>query len=141
MLCCISLFTFAADISLDFTAQNYTNQQEVSSLTVDGVTATFDKGTNNNAPKYYTSGNAIRVYGGGTVTVSSTIGNITKIVIVFGGTDGTNAITADSGTFTEDTWTGDAASVVFTVGGTSGNRVGIVKAVDADGVAYIHLWH
>ncbi len=122
MLCCISLFTFAADISLDFTAQNYTNQQEVSSLTVDGVTATFDKGTNNNAPKYYTSGNAIRVYGGGTVTVSSTIGNITKIVIVFGGTDGTNAITADSGTFTEDTWTGDAASVVFTVGGTSGNR-------------------
>lgn len=26
-------------------------------------------------------------------------------------------------------------------GGSSGNRVGIVKAVDTDGIAYIHLWH
>ena len=31
----------------------------------------FDKGTNSNAPKYYTSGSAIRAYGGNTVTISS----------------------------------------------------------------------
>ena len=29
----------------------------------------------------------------------------------------------------------------LTSGGSAGSRVGIVKAVDADGIAYIHLWH
>ena len=111
------------EASIDFTAQGYTNQQAVTSATFDGFTVTFDKGTNSNAPKYYTSGTAIRVYGSNTVTVTApSTAEIRGIVIGFGGSDGTNEITADSGTYTNGTWSGTASSVKFTVGGTSGNR-------------------
>ncbi len=107
----------------DSSEQNYTNQEAVTSAQIaDGITVAFDKGTNSNAPKYYTSGTAIRCYGGNSFTVTSTKGNITKIVLGFGSGDGTNAITADSGTLSGDTWTGSADSVKFTIGGTSGNR-------------------
>ena len=88
----------------------------------EAVTVTFDKGTNNNAPKYYDNGTAIRCYGGNTFTITSTAGNITNIVLTYGGSDGANAITTDVGAFSSGTWTGSSKSVTFTVGGTTGNR-------------------
>ena len=109
-------------ITLDLTAQGYANQQEVSSLTVDGVTVAFNKGTNSNAPKFYTSGNAVRVYGGGYITVTSDGKKVTKVEITFGSSDGSNELSADSGTLTGGVWEGDASSVKFTVGGTTGHR-------------------
>ena len=111
----------AAEVTIDFTAKGYGNQQEVTSVEQDGITVTFDKGSNSNTPKYYTSGEAIRVYGGGSMTVSSTK-NITNIAITFGTSDGTNAITTNGGTYADGIWTGSATSVQFNVGGTSGNR-------------------
>ena len=108
---------------IDFTGQNYSNQQEIKSFEADGSTITFDKGTNSNTPKYYTSGTAIRVYGGNTITVASTCDkNISEIKITFGSSDGSNEITVDAGSYSDGTWTGDAESVTFTIGGTSGNR-------------------
>ena len=109
-------------VVLDFTAQGYANAEEVTSLTVDGVTVTFDKGTNNNAPKYYTTGDAVRVYGGGYFTVASSEMQIVKIEITFGGSDGSNALTASVGTLEGGMWIGEASSVTFTVGGTTGQR-------------------
>lgn len=109
-------------VTLDLTAQGYSNQQEVSSLTVDGVTVAFNKGSNSNAPKFYTSGNAVRVYGGGYITVTSDGKKVTKVEITFGGSDGSNELSADSGTLTGGVWEGDASSVKFTVGGTTGHR-------------------
>lgn len=109
------------DATVDFTVQGYTNAQEVSSLTSGAVTVTLDKGTNSNTPKWYNIGSAVRVYGGGTFTVSST-STIKTIKITFGSDDGTNTISADSGTFSTNVWTGSANDVVFTVGGTTGNR-------------------
>ena len=108
-------------VTLDFTLQGYDNQHEVSELTIDGVTVTFDKGTNSITPKYYTSGNAVRLYGGGTLTVSADEA-ITGITFTYGSSDGSNEITSDVGTFESPTWTGEANEVVFTVGGTSGHR-------------------
>ena len=109
--------------SVDFTAQGYTNQQAVSSYTGTNFSIAFDKGTNSsNGPKYYTSGTAIRVYGGNTITVSSTTKTISKIEVTFGSSDGTNAISTDVGTYNNGTWTGSSSSIVFTIGGTSGNR-------------------
>lgn len=109
------------EITIDLTAQGYGNAAGVTVLTVDGITLTFNIGTNNNnAPKYYTSGTAVRLYAGNTLTVSGK--TVTKVVFTYGSNDGSNAITADSGTFDNGTWTGEAASVLFTVGGTSGNR-------------------
>ena len=111
----------AKTVTLDFTLQGYDNQHEVSELTIDGVTVAFDKGTNSITPKYYTSGNAVRLYAGGTLTVSADDA-ITGITFTYGSSDGSNELTCDVGTFESPTWTGEANEVVFTVGGTSGNR-------------------
>lgn len=111
----------AKTVTLDFTLQGYDNQHEVSELTIDGVTVAFDKGTNSITPKYYTSGNAVRLYAGGTLTVSAAEA-ITGITFTYGSSDGSNELTCDVGTFESPTWTGEANEVVFTVGGTSGNR-------------------
>ena len=83
---------------------------------------TFNKANASNEPKYYDTGKAIRVYGGGNCVVTSTTGNISQIVFTFDSGEGSNTITANTGTFSNDTWTGNAASVTFSVGGTSGHR-------------------
>ena len=109
--------------TLDFSNQGYANSTTITSLTIGDITAAFNKGSNSNDPKYYTSGTAVRVYGGGYFTVSGATGcTITKVVITFGSEDGSNNITTNAGTYSNGTWTGSASSVKFTVGGTSGNR-------------------
>ena len=51
------------------------NGVAVESLTFGNVTATFGLGLNSsNAPKYYSSGTAIRCYGGNTITFTGAIG-------------------------------------------------------------------
>ncbi len=82
----------------------------------------FNKGTNSNKPVYKTTGSAVRVYGGGYFTVSSTTKTIKKIELTFGSSDGSNAISTDVGSYSSSTWTGTATSVKFTVGGSSGHR-------------------
>ena len=118
-----------ATVSKDFSAQGYTDGQVISNVSLDtNVSVTFDKGSNNNAPKYYSSGTAIRCYGGNTFVVSSTSGNISKVVLTYSSGEGSNAITTNVGTFSTDTWTGSASSVTFTISGTSGHRR--IKAVE-----------
>lgn len=118
----------AMSITMDFAAQGYENAQDVTSLTVAPITATFSGGTNTNyPPKYYDSGSAIRLYGGNTVTFAGA--TITKIELSFAdgyddeSSNGSkNPITADSGTYASGVWSGNAESVTLTVGGTSGQR-------------------
>ena len=113
---------WAADETITFSEQGYSNQQAIETVSGTNFTITFDKGSNSNAPKYYTSGTAIRAYGGNTFTVSSDTKTIEKIEITFGSSDGSNAITTDVDTYKDGTWTGSSNSVTFTIGGTSGNR-------------------
>lgn len=109
------------ETTLNFSKQGYSNGEAVTSLTSDGVTVEFDKGSGSTAPAYYDSGSAVRVYANGTFTVSS--GNtISQIVITFGTSDKTNEITTNKGTYSEGTWTGSENSVIFTVGGTKDHR-------------------
>ena len=82
---------------------------------------TFNKGTNSNKCQYYTTGSAIRVYGGGNFVVSAP-GTITSITLTFGTGDNNNAITANVGTYSNGTWEGEANSVTFSIGGTSNHR-------------------
>ena len=109
------------ETTLTFSEKGYTNGKEVTSATQDGITVSFDKGTNSNAPKYYDTGKAVRIYGGGYFTVSSE-NTILSISITFASGEDTNAITTDVGTYSNNTWTGSAASITFTIGGTSGHR-------------------
>lgn len=106
---------------IDLTQQGYSNQQEVSSVSKNPITIAFNKGSNSNVPKYYNTGTAVRVYGGGYFTVSSDK-TIVNVVITFGADEGTNAITTDVPTYSDGTWTGNANSVKFSIGGTQGHR-------------------
>jgi hypothetical protein len=104
--------------------QGYSNGQTIESVDFDSnVSGSFFKGTNNNnPPKYYSTGSAIRCYGGNYFTITTSDGNLTEIALTFASGEGTNAITTDVGTYSDGTWTGAASSVTFTIGGTSGHR-------------------
>ena len=99
-------------------------------FTNNGVSVQFGGGGNNG--KYYNTGNGIRIYANGTITISSQ-NTITKIAYVFQETTGTSGSgsnqitfntypiaddwTVNSGAFTygaNSEWTGAAASVVLT---------------------------
>ncbi len=108
--------------TIDFSAQGYSNAQDINSFKGSVVTITFDKGSNRNNPKYYTTGTAVRVYGGNTFTVSATGKTIKSIAMTFSSGEGTNAISSDTGSYSDGNWTGSASSVTFTVEGTSGHR-------------------
>lgn len=112
-------------VTFDASKQGYANAQVINNVTItDGITVTFDKGTNSNTCKYYTTGTAIRVYGGGYFTIASTIGKIIKIQLTFGSGDDSNEISKDSGTYysSTGTWEGSSESITFTIGGTKGHR-------------------
>ncbi len=116
-------------IEYDSSAMSYGNAHEVGTVTLDGgFTIVFDKGSNNNnPPKYYTDGKAVRVYGNNTITVSSGDSGykIAKITFTFVSVSNNNkSFTADKGTLSEDltTWTGEETSVKFTLDGGSGQR-------------------
>ena len=109
-------------VTFDLAAQGYANQQEFTGISAGDVTVTVSKGTNNNGPKYYTTGTAVRFYGSNTLTLTSKGKPITKVDFTFSSGEGTNPLTADTGTWAEPTWTGSAAAVTFTVGGSTGHR-------------------
>ena len=111
----------SADIEIDFTKQGYSNAQAVETLTQDGITLSFDKGTNSNPPKYYNTGSALRCYGGNTITVDAGSKTISKVVVTLASGGGENTISADTGTVGAEGWTGSASKVVFTISGTSGH--------------------
>ncbi|MDE6778263.1 MAG: hypothetical protein K2J51_02145, partial [Alistipes sp.] len=114
-----------ADVIIDFTAQGYANQADVATLTQDGITLTFDAGGNSNGTKFYTSGNALRMYAQNSMKVSGA--TMTKIELVFASTDKTgtpandNEITTDKATYVEPAWSGEADDVTFTIAATRSN--------------------
>ena len=104
-------------------AAGYANGEEITNVTIDSnITATFEKGSGSNAPKYYTTGTAIRCYANNSFEIKAASGNITNIVLTFGSGDKTNPISTNVGTYADGTWNGDAESVTFTIGGTKDHR-------------------
>lgn len=92
--------------------------------TVGDITLSVSNGDNKNGPKYYTSGSAVRFYGGNSFTLTSSSSKIISVEIEFGSGDGTNELYSSPSGWSENssTWTGSASEVTFTVGGTSGHR-------------------
>ena len=84
-------------------------------------TITFAGGSNDG--KYYTTGSAIRVYGGGSMTIASSTNTISKIEFTW---DGTNAPSDDVATptgysTTTKAWEGSSKSIVLTRPSGSGH--------------------
>lgn len=72
--------TAGESVSFDFTAQNYENQTDMTTIKLsDGTTITFDANGEINGSKYYTSGNAVRVYKNNKIIVKGTK-EIAKII-------------------------------------------------------------
>jgi len=119
----------ATAVTIDFTAQGYENAADVTTLTVGGVTVTFDKGEGSNAPKYYTSGTAVRLYNKNTMAVSASE-NITKIEFTFSGNGAWTATSASAGAYADGAWTGSAQNITFTNDNeTTSTQVRIQKMV------------
>ena len=107
--------------TINMKSQGYSNGAAVTTITQDGITITFGKGTaGSNVPKYYNTGEAVRCYPGNTMTVNAQA--MTKIYLTFGSGDNNNPITVNTGTLNGSTWTGNADVVTFSVGGSSDHR-------------------
>ena len=116
-------------VTVDFNDQGWDSNTLVSELTVDDVTLTFDKGTGGTKPTYFsnTSGGALRLYGGNTMTITAPT-NLKKIDFTFQSGEGSNDIYATPGNYNKagQQWTIGSSDpsneVVFTIDGTSGHR-------------------
>jgi hypothetical protein len=101
----------------------------------DDFTVTFAGGGNDG--KYYNTGNGIRVYGGGTITIAAKSGTLTAITFAFDGSNKpASADVVSEGTYDVETgvWTGNAESVVFTRPTGSGHwRVQSIEATVENG--------
>jgi hypothetical protein len=119
----LSAHVMAGTITWVAADQGYANAEAVESIDFgSGITATLDKGSNGNGPKYYNTGTALRMYGGNTMTITADGVKMTEIAFTFASGEGTNAITVDTGDFTSGAWQGSASSVTFTIDGTTGHR-------------------
>ena len=118
-----SVSAWGADETITFSTLELSNGVQYTSFDGADYDLNFSLafGDGGNDGKYYDAGAAIRVYGGGHMTVSSSK-TIKKIELTFGSGDGSNAITTDVNTYSNGTWTGNSKSVTFNVGGTSGHR-------------------
>ncbi|MDE5545917.1 MAG: hypothetical protein K2I88_00475 [Anaeroplasmataceae bacterium] len=115
--------------TIEFKSLGYANAENVNKITFTDGTLTFAQGTNeNNSPKYYTNGEAVRMYGSNTLTIKSDK-KIAKVefVLVVSEKDKAYAFTAENcsisaGTmdYTTSTWTGDANEIVLSYTPTSG---------------------
>ena len=72
--------TAGESVTFDFTAQNYENQTDMTTIKLsDGTTITFDANGETNGSKYYTSGTAVRVYKNNKIIIKGTK-EIAKII-------------------------------------------------------------
>lgn len=111
-------------VEFDFTQMGYANQAEITNVTKSPITIIFAKGSNSNTPKYFTTGTAVRAYGGNTITIDGA--NIVKVEFTLTqDLTTTNYFTANTGTIVNElravTWEGNTSNVIFTVGGSSGH--------------------
>ncbi len=116
--------------------QEYNNQEEVTDIVIDeGVTGVFGAGenTSNLVPKYFVAGQAVRMYAGNSLTITSDE-PMTEIILVMSvAGDKGASLEADEGELVYDeetttfTWTGSATEVVFSVPNVSGEQGRIVS--------------
>ena len=119
-------YTNVPSQTITFSELGYENGAEVGKVSGTKCEINFYKGTNNNAPKYYTAGEAVRAYGGNYFTVTVDEGyQINSIELTFASGGNSNAITTDFGTYSDGEWSGpvqNGGTVIFTIGGTTGHR-------------------
>ena len=90
-----------------------TNAQALPETPIGDVTLTGAKGTHSNSvPAYYTSGSALRIYAGNTLTFDGGDCVITSIQLTYP-SNYSNGFTVDVGTLSSNTWNGSSKKVIF----------------------------
>ena len=126
----MTLSAMAGDVVLSWSsAADWAKVGDDLSFTKDGYTLLMQKNTAKTAPFYSESAGDVRVYNNGTFTLTSTNGNMTKVVIKVSsnGAKRLAEYAASTGTAVVDknaltvTWTGDAAEFTLTVEGKAVN--------------------
>lgn len=117
-LALLTLTVGAKTVTIDFSTLYSENQVLTDeTITVDGVTLTFTKGSGT-APQYYANGTAARIYKGNTMTVTSADYAISNIDFTFDSSASTwlqNPSSASVGTVNnQGDWIGEAYTIVFT---------------------------
>lgn len=112
---------WAATVEITMSQQGWSNQQDVTSVTKDDVSITFDAGSNtSNSPKYYNTGLGVRLYVNNTMTITAGNNTITSIELRFSSSGYTGNLSANVGNYNVTNsigrWTGEATSVTFTAG-------------------------
>lgn len=134
----MTLSAMAGDVVLSWSsaADWQTDADKNISLTKDGYTLSLVKVSGSSAPVVNANSNDARLYSVGTFTLSSTNGNMTKVVIKVSksGAKRLAEYAASTGTAVVDknaltvTWTGDAAEFTLTVEGKAVNGTDSDKA-------------
>jgi len=110
----LAVNVWGADATFTFSAQGYSNAETVTSGTIDTYSSwTATKGGSND-PKYYNAGTGLRVYNGGSFSISSSK-TIASITLTFSSSDYTFS---SSNTTTPQTVTPDATSYEWSVSRT-----------------------
>ncbi|MBO4906786.1 MAG: chitobiase/beta-hexosaminidase C-terminal domain-containing protein [Bacteroidaceae bacterium] len=119
-------FLFAMFVMASFAiANDITVTPTATEGSAEGISFTTQKNDGGTAPAFNTNNSDLRIYAKGSITVTNTDGNITKIVFNLSaqGKKRLAPITASTGTVAEQAagdetveWTGDASEVTFTVG-------------------------
>lgn len=113
--------------------QNYENAEDITEIDItEGVTGTLEQGEGVNAPKYYTTGAALRMYAGNTLTINSEK-EIVKIAFAFDTNNGAKIPAFEASTGEVEiaesgetgTWTGEATEIVLSVPSVSGMQTRI----------------
>lgn len=123
------------EASIVFASAGYENAESVDGVSIaldNNVRVVFSQGGANNAPAYYTSGEAIRMYQNGTsLDVTANGKSIKSIELTFANNQ--YYVDANCGNLSEEsvvrTWTGDATAVKFTATGTDKDHRAYVSAI------------
>ena len=130
---------FAANDTITFSELGYENSKQLSKVEGVYVTLTFSTGDGTTAPAYYDDGNAARLYGSNTLTVTASTA-ITEITFEYSGTtnvpdDSLQTFSVNQGTYDYDSckWTGDTTELVITNSGSTQWRIQVMTITLGDG--------
>lgn len=115
----------ANTVSVKLSEQGWENAADATTITLtDGTTIAFDKNGGNNAPKYYTSGSAVRMYAKNSLVITGASKAIAKVVLTAAGASYLGNPTLYA------TATGNALSIINDQESNSGGTQLRVQSID-----------
>ena len=120
----IGLTAHAESVTVKYSTLGYSNAQDVTTVSTGdpNISIVCAKGSGSNPPKYYNTGNGLRMYNGNTMTISAIenceITNISFTAASGYAVQGSVNVGSYSVSGATSTWTGNASEIVLTTSAT-----------------------